>query len=44
MTRISQVLVAVLIAFTISACGSDSKFPVASGKGSIRRIATCELG
>lgn len=38
MTRISQVLVAVLIAFTISACGSDSKFPVASGKGSIRMI------
>jgi hypothetical protein len=38
MTRILQVLVAVFIAFTISACGSDSKLPVASGKGSIRMI------
>jgi hypothetical protein len=38
MTRISQVLVAVFIAFAISACGSDSRLPTASGKGSIRMI------
>ena len=38
MTRISQVLVALIAAFAIGACGTESSRPVATGKGSIRMI------
>jgi hypothetical protein len=38
MTRISQVLVALIAALAIGACGSESSRPVATGKGSIRMI------
>ena len=38
MTRISQVLVALIATLAIGACGSESSRPVATGKGSIRMI------
>jgi len=38
MTRMLQALLATFIAIAIVACGSDSKLPVASGKGKIRMI------
>lgn len=38
MTRISRILLAVIVAITIGACGSDSQLPVATGKGTIRMI------
>jgi len=38
MTRMLQALLAAFIAIAIVACGSDSKLPVASGKGKIRMI------
>ena len=38
MTRIFQALLAAFIAIAIVACSSDSKLPVASGKGNIRMI------
>jgi hypothetical protein len=38
MTRLSRVLLAAIVAITIGACGSESQFPVATGKGTIRMI------
>lgn len=38
MARISRVLAAIIVAFAIGACGSDSSLPVATGKASIRMI------
>lgn len=38
MKRISIALVALIMASGIAACGGDSKFPVATGKGSVRAI------
>lgn len=38
MTRISQIVAGTVIALAISACGSESSLPVASGKGAIRMI------
>jgi hypothetical protein len=38
MTRLSQVLVFFVAAFTIGACGTESRLPVASGDGTIRMI------
>ena len=38
MTRQSQLLAALVIAFGLGACGTESSLPVASGKGSIRMI------
>lgn len=38
MARISRALAAIIVAFAIGACGSDSSLPVATGKASIRMI------
>jgi hypothetical protein len=38
MNRMLQILIAVLVALTAAACGSDSQLPVATGKGSVRMI------
>jgi hypothetical protein len=38
MTRISQLLAAIVIAAAIGACGTESSLPVATGKGSVRMI------
>lgn len=38
MTRLSQIVVTVIVALVAGGCGGDSQLPVASGKGSVRMI------